>query len=171
MLFSAGNAFPNRVPEEYIDELELSAFLDSFEMMGYEFAAVGELELIYGYSALKKHSEKLSLPFICANISESDHSIFKPYILRKTDNHTIGFLGLSQEIYTSRIAAMYQAKTARLSITDSIAIIDKYLPELRKACDLVVLVGKLDVAMIVEILDHTDQIDLIITPLHISSLI
>ena len=168
VLFSAGNAFPDRAVEEYIDELELGAFLDSFEMMGYEFAAVAELELVYGYSSLKKRSEALSFPFICANIYDGNHTIFKPYVLKRMGNYNIGFLGLSQEIYASRFASMYQAKTARLSINNPVEIIDKYLPELRKACDLVVLVGRLDVAMIAEILDRTDQIDLIITPLAIS---
>lgn len=168
VLFSAGNAFPDRVVEEYIDELELKAFLDSFEMMNYEFAAVTELELLYGYPALKKQSKTLSFPFICANIYDGNHSIFKPYVLKKMGNYSIGFLGLSQEIYASSLASMYQSKTAQLSINNPIEIIDKYLQKLRRVCDLVVLVGRLDVAMITEILDHTDQIDLIITPLSIS---
>lgn len=168
VLFSAGNAFPGRSVEEDIDELELSAFLDSFEMMGYDFAAVTELELLYGYPALKKHSKTLSFPFICANIYDGNHSIFKPYVLKKMGNYSIGFLGISQEIYASPLTSMYQSQTAHLRINDPIEIIDRYLPELRKTCDLVVLVGRLDVAMIDDILDHTDQIDLIITPLSLS---
>ena len=168
VLFSAGNAFPDRVLEEYIDQLELNAFLDSFEMMGYEFAAVTELELVYGYPNLKKQAEALSFPFICANIFQGNHPIFKPYFLKKMGNYNIGFLGLSQEIYSRSLTSMYQSKTAQLSINNPIEIIDRYLPVLRKKCDLVVLVGRLDVAMIEEILDHTDQIDLIITPLNIS---
>ena len=168
VLFSAGNAFPNRVLEEYIDQLELKAFLDSFEMMGYEFAAVTELELVYGYPNLKKQAEALSFPFICANIFQGNQPIFKPYFLKKMGNYNVGFLGLSQEIYSRGLTSMYQSKTAQLSINNPIEIIDRYLPVLRKKCDLVVLVGRLDVAMIEEILDHTNQIDLIITPLNIS---
>lgn len=168
VLFSAGNAFPDRVLKEQIDQLELNAFLDSFEMMGYEFAAVSELELLYGYSALKEHSETLSFPFICANIYAGNNSIFKPYVLKKMGNYKVGFLGLSQEVYASGLTSMYQSKTAHLLINNPIEIIDRYLPILRKTCDLVVLVGRLDVAMITEILDHTDQIDLIITPLGLS---
>ena len=168
VLFSAGNAFPSRIVEEDIDELELSAFLDSFEMMGYDFAAVTELELLYGYPALKKHSETLSFPFISANIYQGNHSVFKPYVIKKMGNYNIGFLGISQEIYASSLTSMYQSQTAHLRINDPIEIIDKYLLQLRKTCDLVVLVGRLDVAMIAEILDHTDQIDLIITPLSLS---
>ena len=160
-----GNAFPDRVLREYIDELELKAFLDSFEMMGYDFAAVAELELLYGYSSLKKHSETLAFPFISANISDANHSAFKPYVLKKIGNYNIGFLGLSQEIYTSsKLTSIYQSKTAQLSINHPIEIIDKYLPILRKMCDLIVLVGRLDVAMIEDIVDHTDQIDLIVYP-------
>lgn len=164
VLFSAGNAFPNRIIEEHLDRLELNAFLDSFEMMEYEFAAVTELELLYGYPALKEQVATLSFPFICANIFDGDHSIFKPYILKKIGNYDIGFLALSQEIYANNLTSLYQSKTARLSIKNPIEIIDAYIPTLRKQCDLVVLVGRLDVAMITEILDHTDQIDLIITP-------
>jgi len=168
VLFSAGNAFPNRVLEEYIDELELKAFLDSFEMIGHEFAAVTELELFYGYSSLKKQAETLSFPFICANVYEENHSIFKPYVLKTMGNYNIGFLGLSQQIYASSLTSIYQSKTAQLPINHPIETIDRYLPILRKACDLVVLVGRLDLAMIDEILDYTDQIDLIITPLGFS---
>ena len=168
VLFSAGNAFPNRALEEYIDQLELKAFLDSFEMMNYEFAAVAELELVYGYRALKKQAETLSFPFLCANIYEGNHSIFKPFVVKEIGNYNIGFLGLSQEIYSRTLTSIYQSKTAQLSIKYPIEIIERYLPILRKECDLVVLVGRLDVAMITEILDYTDQIDLIITPLNIS---
>ena len=168
VLFSAGNAFPSRVVKEYIDQLELTAFLESFEMMGHEFAAVTELEFLYGYRGLKEQSETLSFPFICANIYDGDHPIFKPYVLKRMGNYNIGFLGLSQEIYSRKLTSAYQSKTAQLSINNPIETIDKYLPTLRKTCDLVVLVGRLDVAMITEILDHTDQIDLIITPLNIS---
>lgn len=168
VLFSAGNAFPDRVIKEQIDQLELEAFLESFEMMGHEFAAVTELELIYGYPALKKQSETLSFPFISANIYDGDHPIFKPYVLKKMGNYKVGFLGVSQEVYLRNFTSLYQSKTAQLSIKNPIEAIDKYLPILRKACDLVVLVGQLDVATITEILDHTDQIDLIILPLDIS---
>lgn len=167
-LLSAGNAFPDRTLKEHIDQLELNAFLESFEMMSYEFAAVTELELLYGYRALKKQSETLSFPFICANIYDGDHPIFKPYVLKKMGNYNIGFLGVSQEIYLRGFTSLYQSKTAQLSIKNPIETIDKYLPVLRKACDLVVLVGRLDMAMITEILDHTDQIDLIIIPLDAS---
>ena len=168
VLFSAGNAFPDRVLKEQIDQLELKAFLESFEIMGYEFAAVTELELLYGYPALKKQSETLSFPFICANIHDGDHPIFKPYVLKKMGNYNVGFLGVSQEVYLRSFTPLYQSKTAQLSIKNPIEAIDKYLPRLREACDLVVLVGRLDVATLAEILAHTDQIDLIIIPLNAS---
>ncbi len=168
MLFSAGNAFPNKRAEGYIDELELTAFLDCFDMMDYEFAALSELEFLYGYDKLKKHTAPLSFPFICSNIYDGNHPIFEPYILKKIGNYNIGFLGLSQAVYSSSYMSMYQYNTSELSINHPIKIIDRYLPKLRELCDLVVLVGRLDIAMITDILDHTDEIDVIITPLSLS---
>lgn len=168
ILFSAGNAFPGRPDEEYIDELELKVFLDSFDMMDYEFAALAELELLYGFPELKKHSEHLSFPLICANIYDDNDPIFEPYMLKKIGNYNIGFLGLSQAVYSSSFITTFQYRAAQLSVNHPITIIDHYLPKLRELCDLVVLVGRLDVAMITDILDHTDEIDLIITPLSYS---
>ena len=74
--------------------------LEGFETIGYDVLNVGHYELLAGLPFLKKMSKKANIPFISANIKDSNSKelVFEPYQIIEKNGLKIGIIGLTNKL-------------------------------------------------------------------------
>jgi Cytochrome c554 and c-prime len=137
-------------------------------VMGYDAIGVGEMDLNFGLSALVKDARTWHLPIVCANIVAKDDSLrvrfggpasksadrlgtaFPPYVIVTKGGTRFGFLGLlspsTKVVPTPAGAPKASATPAPVealtyTIGDPVQAAQAVIPDLRKSCDVLVVVA------------------------------
>lgn len=114
----------------------------SAELLGYDALAIGNHDFDYGQQTLRKAIKTVKVPIISANIVEqtSGTLLAKPYIIKTVSGIKIAILGLTTPTAPT---STHPKNVVGLNFDDSAITAKKYIPELRKKANLVVVLSHL----------------------------
>ncbi len=134
--------------------------LRSMEAMGYQAAAVGEMDLYIGRENLDHLEEYTSVRLLSANLkSTNGKPVYTPYIIVKLGKMRIGVFGLtSRSVDVNLMEERFPNAWVDDPITVSSAIVNK----LRKKSDLIVALTHIGFGNDRELAKKVDGIDIIV---------
>lgn len=171
LVIDLGNLFPFTAGEYRLSSLtsrELKLYLATMEKMKYDLTAVSYNELLYGSKFLFDNISSVNIPFVCANVLKDGMPIARPHVSISVGKYKLGFLGVFQPVlYPFGNYKLYnyifQDRTHDLTFVDPVKSIQRYLPQLRKENDLVVLISNFPSSFIHKQTSLFDGIDFVIS--------
>jgi len=119
-----------------LEKLRTETLLKSYNNIGFSAINLGNTEYRLGLDIIKQYDKIADAPFISSNIADaSDKLIFPPYTISTVSGLRIGFIGVT----TSEFIKNEVHKG--LKILDIRQQVKKYIPELSKKCDLIILLA------------------------------
>ena len=145
----AGNMFFSPVSLKDPNALKLGAvkadlFIQAYNLMGYDAFVPGELDLALGVKNLISLRQQARFAFLLANLldSRTRKPVFQPYRVREVNGVKIGVLGL---LSPSQPLSLPPEETGSYYLQDPVKAARIWVPELKKKCQVVVVLGQLDV--------------------------
>ncbi len=163
VLFDTGNFSDN--PTEQGD-MRTAGLLQAMKKLGYSAINIGERDLNYGYDDFVKRTETLPMKFISTNIVRQGTT--EPAFLSSTIVTVKGASGLPVRIGVvgvTRYTPVWQKAGptgTNLGTAPPGVMIAKYLPELRKQSDVVVLLASLQKEDAHDLAKQFQDIDLVL---------
>ena len=154
LLVDAGDVTAGYRPWEI---LELEYILKGYQEMGYHAVNIGRREVMLSYEAMQKLKEQYG-QFVSANLLGPDGKlVFQPYVVVKLSNgYRCGIIGiLNDNLRPEDIGD-------GLSVTPPADALTKYLPELKKKADYIVLLAFANQDEIKELAKQFFEIDVIV---------
>lgn len=154
LLVDAGNVAAG--PRQW-EILELEYILRGYEKMGYDAVNVGHREISIGIEILKEIKQKYAR-FVSANVLDAQgQPLFEPYLVTVLSNGCrCGIIGVADdELRPEQIGK-------GLSIAPPADALNKYMPELKKKADFIVLLAFMDEPMMKAIARQFFEIDVIV---------
>ena len=114
--------------------------------LGYAAVNVGEREMLMGYGEFLKKAEGVPFPFVSTNIVRQDtkEPVFKPYVVLEVKRHDkpirVGILGV---VRFNPLFLKSGPDKSNLVIASPKDMLKRYLAEVRKRSDVVVLLAAL----------------------------
>lgn len=134
--------------------------LRSMERMGYQAAAVGELDLYLGIDNLVQMMDWTPIRFLSANIKESSGKpVFKPSVIIRVGNTRVGVFGLTSREIDVRLM---EERAPGVWIDDPVKTAAALVPDLRKRCDIVLALTHLGYKKDRELAQAVEGIDVIV---------
>ncbi len=137
-LLDAGNLFGNR---NELEKKQTEFLVRETDALGYEIFGVGERDLNYGLDFLRDVEKQYGFVFTNANLRNGDTNelLFPPYVVRKKAGLRIGVISVLSPSF--RVVSM-TAQTDNFTTDSPRDALEKYLPELRKKADLIILLAQ-----------------------------
>jgi len=128
-----------------MDELKADLFMKTYNLMGYDAFTPGELDLFFGVGNLVQMSQQANFPFLAANLlnSETKKPVFKPYIIKEVQGGKVGLLGLISKRHPLGMGGPPEEK-GKFYLADPIETAKKIVPQLRKKCKLIAVLGHME---------------------------
>jgi len=124
------------IPKTKLEQKKETALflVDSYNDLGYQVYNVGGNDLAAGSEFVKKAEKIARFTFISANIidSTSNQLLFKPYKIIKSGNKKFGIIGITSKP---------KYNVSGVKITEPLDALNKYLPELKKQSDYVIVLA------------------------------
>ncbi|MDE3112268.1 MAG: bifunctional metallophosphatase/5'-nucleotidase [Chloroflexota bacterium] len=122
-----------------------AAMTKAMSLIGYDAQAVGNHDLDWGQDELAKRAAEASFPFLAANLVQAATGApppyVKPYVVKDLGIARVGVIGLT---YPS--ASIIKASSTKgLVFLPGIESVRKYLPEVRRQADVIVVLSHLGV--------------------------
>jgi hypothetical protein len=154
LIVDAGNVTAGNRPWEI---LELEYILKGYDKMGYHAVNIGQREILLGFDALKKIKGQYSR-FVSANVYGPDGQlVFNPYIVTKLSNgYRCGIIGIVDDDVTADEIG------EGLKLAPPIDALSKYLPDLKKKSDYIVLLAFAEQEKLKAIARHFFEINIIV---------
>jgi len=142
--------------ERYKSKFLLDFYLNS----PYDVVEIGEKELFFDYKDVIDKTRDSKIDFVSANLYERDSGklVFKPYAIKKFDGVRVGVIGLLGKGLRLRPEEV----STSLQIEDQLEAAKKFVPELRKKADVVVLLAHMGYPATRDLLDAVEGIDVAI---------
>jgi len=129
-------------------EIKTRSLLEAMERLGYAAVNVGERELLMGYDDFAKKTAGISLPFVSTNLVRQDtkEPVLEPYVVIEAKRglgkppFRIGVLGV---VRFNPLFRKSGPDGSSLVIASPKEMVKRYLPELRRRADAVVLLAAL----------------------------
>lgn len=153
-----GNAFVDLAPEPR------KPIIDLMNELGYDVATFGNHEFDGGSGFLRDMLPHYKFATVCANIEtvEGDFPKIAPYVIIKADGARIGFAGAVTN-YANGLPDGKKESFVGLNFPDPQQRAAEVAVEMRRKCDVVVLLSHMGYAMDIELAGKTDDYDLIIS--------
>lgn len=135
---------------------ETALFLiDSYNDLGYQVYNVGGNDLAAGLQFVKKAEKIAKFNFISANIVDSISSqlLFKPYKIIKSGNKKFGIIGITSKP---------KYNVSGVKITEPLYALNKYLSELKKQSDYIVVLAAINNIDETKIINSKTSIDFLL---------
>jgi len=117
------------------EKLKTETLLKCYKSIGYDVINVGSNEYRLGIDLLKEFEKIVDAPFISANIVDQNNKlVFPPYKIITVDDLKLGFLG----VVSSEFVKKSETGLSVLNIENQV---QKYIPEVGKQCDLIILLA------------------------------
>ncbi len=162
MLLDSGNISDNPTPA---GDIKTRALVKAMGMLGYQAVNVGLRDLNMGYEPFARRTGGASFPFISCNIvrKDSGEPVFKPYTIVQVStpggrNVRVGVLGV---VRYNPVFLKSGPDGSAMVIRRPEKMLEKYLPDVRKKSDVVVLLASLhkdDAKRIAAMLDGIDLV-------------
>jgi hypothetical protein len=121
--------------------LKVDVLLRAYEEMGYSAVNIGEKDLTLGFGSLRAIANRAKFPFISANLIErkTRKTVFRPFITKEIGGIKVGVIGLMSRW----VNEVLKEKEPYLEVLDPLEAVKPYVTELRKSCDLVIVLSQL----------------------------
>jgi 2',3'-cyclic-nucleotide 2'-phosphodiesterase (5'-nucleotidase family) len=148
--------------------------------LGYDAIGIGEMDLNFGLAALAKDARAYQLPIVCANLVARVDSVkvrgtgdeykaadrmgtaFPPYHIVTKGNLRIGFVGVMSLSTRARMADSTSVKALTYTLEDPAAAAKEIVPEVRKLCDVLVLLAHMDQIEAQHLVEAVPGIDVVV---------
>ncbi|MBZ5639417.1 MAG: hypothetical protein LAO51_11780 [Acidobacteriia bacterium] len=145
VLLDSGNFSDNPSPE---GDAKTTALLEGMGRLGYSAAGVAERDLVLGYDELAKKTHGVPFDFVSTNLVRKGSSdpVFKPYVIveaRRGGGKPPVRVGVMSVVRYNPVFLKAGPAGSNLAIAQPAERVRRYLPEVRKASDVVVLLGEL----------------------------
>ena len=142
LLLDAGNS----IFGTYTGNPHGKAAVAAMNALKYDAMTIGDDDLVVGLDLLRQRMSEANFPFLSANVvdTSTNQLIGKPYIIKQIAGVKVGILGLTRQA-TAPLATPTGAASPQSSfiITDPLEAAKKYLPELQKQADYIILLSSL----------------------------
>ena len=138
----------------------------------YDAIGVGEMDLNYGLAKLREDVESLGLKVTCANLmskgTSGNETVFPPYIVVERGGVRFGFMGLLSPTTKTRLGGTSDLKVAEevaamtYIIKNPVMVASEIIPELRRRCDVLVLLAHMDRVELGSFLPDYPQVDFVV---------
>lgn len=108
--------------------------------LGYEVIGVGPYELGHGVEAVRQVAASTGLNFISANVKRGGDLLFEPYRVIERNGVKVAVTSVFDPEY---VGEPYMARAGDVEITDPVAAMKNWLPEMDAAADVVVVLANL----------------------------
>ncbi len=154
LLVDAGDVTAGPRPWEI---LELEYILKGYEQMGYHAVNIGHREISLSFEALQKIKEHCSR-FVSANVLGPDRQlVFEPYRVTELSNgYRCGIYGIADD------SVPFDSIGKNITIAPPAEAIAKFLPELKKKADFIVLLAFADKPTMEELARQFFEVDVIV---------
>jgi hypothetical protein len=148
--------------------------------MGYDAVGIGEMDLNFGLGSLVKDVRKYHLPVVCANLIARVDSVkvrengpesaaadrlgtaFAPYHIVTRNGIRFGFIGVMSASTKQRGAGASSVDALTYTLEDAAEAVKPLVPEVRKQCDVVVLLAHMDQIEAQHLAEAVPGIDLMV---------
>lgn len=123
--------------------LQAEYFVKGLGLMNYDAVGLGEKDLAFGVAYLRKAADQHHLKFVCTNALDdrSRELLFDPYLIAEKQGVRVGFLAVVSPERHVIAPVESDLLDKKIRLEDPSEAIRKFLPELRKKTDLVVLLA------------------------------
>ena len=137
LLLDSGDMFR---AEKRLAQLRAQIIFRSMEKMGYDAVNVAEGDLCLGLSFLNSLAENSSITRISTNLrdAKSGSLVYSPYLIKTVGTLRVGIIGLTEPSFFS----VSQLNIEGLSVNEAIGQLKKFLPEVRRNADIVILLSR-----------------------------
>lgn len=115
--------------------------VDAMNAMAYDAMTVGLMDLLKGVDVLLRRAQEAKFAVLSCNVvnAESEEPILEPYTIIEREGIRFGIIGVSEPDVTS---APSEGVTG-IKVLEPARTVQRYLPEVRESCDLVILLSHL----------------------------
>jgi len=164
LVVDAGNVLFRRPPTSQARKkealLKVDVLVRAYEEMGYAAVNIGEKDLIMGLGFLDDIAKRAKFPFISANLIErkSRKTVFRPFVTEEIAGIKIGIIGLMSHW----VNEVLKEREPYLEVLDPLDAVKPYVEELRKSCDLIIVLSQLGERGDKELVLKVQGIDIIV---------
>jgi hypothetical protein len=151
---------PNQMDRELLLlEYKAPLMVKAMNIMGYDAANVGWLDLLLSPGLLAGWSALSDFPFLSANIRDREGRLpFTPSVIREFDGFRVGIFGL----VSPKKSAEGPAADGAFTVRDPLRTAREVAGELKKTCDLVIALTSLGLEYDEELARQVPAIDVIL---------
>lgn len=145
LVVDAGNVLFRKAPTSQARRkealLKVDVLLGAYGEMGYSAVNIGEKDLTLGIGFLDEVAKRAKFPFISANLIDrkTRKTVFRPFVTEEIAGIKIGIIGLMSHW----VNELLKEKEPYLEVLDPLDAVKPYVTELRKSCDLVIVLSQL----------------------------
>ena len=151
LLLDAGDSLVK--DEELAVRTQGASSVELMNLIGYQAVTLGEGDLALGKEVLRARMAEAEFPFLSTNLLGKDGQLFaKPYAILEMGGHRVGIIGLAG-----------QASSEEFIISDPLVAAKRYVAEVRKQADIVILLSHLGFEMNQKIADEISGVDVIVS--------
>lgn len=168
--FSAGDMYDSYTEGRKSDSVRTSVMIKGMGLLQYDAIALGDDDVQYDVTWLKKQISDASLPVISANCFHSNNQhLVKPYLFVKKGSVVFGITALTSDERLLEI-------DHRIDLRDPLEALKNVLPELKKKSDIQIVISHCGEELSEQIAVEFPDIDLVVNghrkkssePLHMS---
>ena len=138
------------------DEIQYRHVLQAFALMDYDVLNVGAREAQFSSDQLKSIRQRSSIPIVSANLlnKATGELLFEPYVLLEREGRRIAVLGVLDP------ASLKNPTGDGLQIAEMTSVLARYVPELRKKADLLIVLAFTDETTLTKLADQFFEPDI-----------
>ena len=140
LLLDAGDMFN---PNHRLAELRAKTIYRAMEKMDYDAVNVADGDICLGLVFFNALTENSPIARISANLNDTKSAspAYSPYLIKTMGKLRVGIIGLTEPSFFSASQLSIEGLTAQ----PAVALLARYLPEVRRQADIVVLLSHLDI--------------------------
>jgi 5'-nucleotidase/UDP-sugar diphosphatase len=111
-------------------------------LFGFDAATLGNHEFDYGWQTTERFIKIARYPMVCANVVDADGRLMaKPYVILRANGVRVGVIGAMMQNLASMETA---ARLGSWHVLPLVETVRKYIAEVRRQSDVIVLLGHLN---------------------------
>jgi 2',3'-cyclic-nucleotide 2'-phosphodiesterase (5'-nucleotidase family) len=131
-------------------------------LFAYDAATLGNHELDYGWEMTRRYLRTANYPIVSANVQDARGRLLteKPYVILRAGGLRVAVIGAMTADMSKLITSEARGPWRALPVLDSVR---KYAAEARPRADLVVVLGHLNPAEELQLLEHAPEVAVIVS--------